>query len=217
MLRDKIIKGLKLNKKQEIIDKIINQENISRDEAQIVYSKSEIEEMDKQYEEMYGDFTEQELNDIQNNFQKEMEKKENQKIKKIEEKMKDNRQLEILKRLDNLELNTPEIENKNSDIFLNLDKYFEEYIQHKKDFNNISNSSIKSYKASLNYLKFFINEDTIFNFETFKTMQQKFQQLPKNFFKYKEYYTKTFDEIIKIKNYEKLNNLDSHHKRIPHK
>ncbi len=44
------------------------------------------------------------------------------------------------------------------------------------------------------------------NFETFKDIQQKFQQLPNNFLTCKKYYTKKFEEIIKIKKYDKLNN-----------
>jgi len=121
MLRDKIIKELKLNEKKEIIDKILNKETITKQESKIVYSQSEIEEMDQQHNAMYKDFSNQEIKEIKDNLENIEQEKENQKIKKIEEKIKDNRQLEIIKRLDNLEQNNTQIEQEKNDIFNNLD------------------------------------------------------------------------------------------------
>jgi len=105
---------------------------------------------------------------------------------------------------------TPQIEpiKKSSDIFINLDKYYNNYIEHRKNFNKISDSSIKGYNASMKYLKYFINENTIFDFRFFKDIQKKLQTLPKNFFKYPKYYQKTYEDLLLLKekeNYETLN------------
>ena len=99
-------------------------------------------------------------------------------------------------------------EKKICDIYVNLDKYYNNYIEHRKNFNKISNSSIKGYNASMRYLKYFINEDTIFNFKFFKEVQKKLQTLPKNFFKYPKYYKSSYEDLLVLKdkeNYETLN------------
>jgi integrase len=102
----------------------------------------------------------------------------------------------------------PEIA-KNIDIYTNLDKYFEEYLEYRIQFDGIKNSSIKSYKAAIKYLKYFINDKTDFSFKFFKDIQKNFQLMPKNFFKYKKYYTLSFKELIKLKEKEQYDTLDN--------
>ena len=99
-------------------------------------------------------------------------------------------------------------EKKICDIYVNLDKYYNNYIEHRKNFNQISNASVKGYNSAINYLKYFINEDTIFNFKFFKEVQKKLQTLPKNFFKSSKYKNLKYDDLMKLKkieNYETLN------------
>ena len=58
---------------------------------------------------------------------------------------------------------TVDIEKENSlKIIEDLDKLYNDFMNHKKEFNNVSNHSIQSYKSSLTYLKYFINKDTVF-------------------------------------------------------
>lgn len=110
--------------------------------------------------------------------------------------------------------NTQPIVEKNEDvvspnIFYNLDKYFNDFIEHRKSFKGVSNSSLKSYTASMKYLKHLSCEDTVFNFKYFKELQKKLQEMPKNFFKYSKYYEITFEELLEVKeqeNYETMVN-----------
>jgi len=95
------------------------------------------------------------------------------------------------------------------DIYANLDQYFDEYIEYKKTFDKVSNSSIKTYKASFKYLRYFITSETDFSFKFFKEVQKQFQQLPKNFFKYPKYYEKSFEELMKLKEQENYETLDN--------
>ena len=100
-------------------------------------------------------------------------------------------------------------EKKICDIYVNLDKYYNNYIEHRKNFNKISDSSIKGYNASMRYLKYFINEDTIFNFRFFKDIQKKLQNLPKVFFKYSKYYKSSYEDLLTLKEKENFETLNS--------
>ncbi|MEA2017250.1 MAG: tyrosine-type recombinase/integrase [Campylobacterota bacterium] len=126
----------------------------------------------------------------------------------IEDRLK---QLEdnILQKITNTPSQSLNQSNKINNLIKNIDNYYTEYIEHRKTFDKISQSSIKGYNASFRYLKYFINNETEFTFKFFKDIQKKFTQLPKNFFKYSKYHTKTFEELLEIKqkeNYETLNN-----------
>ncbi len=100
-------------------------------------------------------------------------------------------------------------DNKINDIFTNLDKYYNDYLVYKTSVDGVSQHSIKSYNSSMRYLKYFIDEQTDFSFKFFKEVQKKFQQMPKNFFKYPKYSEKTFDELIAFKEKEKYDTLDN--------
>jgi len=100
-------------------------------------------------------------------------------------------------------------DSKSNDIFTNLDKYYNDYVEHKITFDKISDYSVKSYNASMRYLKYFIDEQTDFSFKFFKELQKKFQQMPKNFFKYPKYSEKNFDELLVIKEKENYDTLDN--------
>jgi integrase len=205
MLRDKIIKSFQMKNEKEIMEKILNQEKISNQEAQVVYTQKELEEMDKQFKESNIKLSSQEQQEyIQEIFKEEI--KIDRKIKELEEK-KENKIFEIVKKLENrtIKINNPKKEN--NDIHANLEKYFNDYLEYKKSFDKVSKHSIKAYQSSFRYLNYLINGDTIFNFKTFKKLQQKLQELPKNFFKYKNFYEKPFEEVIKLKDtYEGLSN-----------
>ncbi|NDK08952.1 tyrosine-type recombinase/integrase [Candidatus Gracilibacteria bacterium] len=123
-------------------------------------------------------------------------------FKKLEKK--------LLDKIDMLQNNTlKETTNRNNDIFVNLDKYYNEFMEYKKNFDKISYSSLKSYKSSLLYLKYFTDKNTIFNFSFFKDVQKKLQELPSNFFKYEKYHTKSFNEVLKMKKVENFDTLNS--------
>lgn len=134
--------------------------------------------------------------------------------KRIEEleKRKENEIFEIVKNLEKRLDNYPKIDEKineiNNDVLINLDKYYEQYIDYRKNFVKVSKDSIRTSNSSFRYLKYFIDKDTVFNFSFFKNIQKKFQELPANFFKYEKYYKKDFQEVLKLKNienYEVLN------------
>jgi len=93
----------------------------------------------------------------------------------------------------------------NKEIYLNIDTYINDFIQSKRDY-KISESSIKSYRSAFRYFKYFINEDTQFNFRFFKEVQSNFKKIPKNFFKYHKYYKKSLKEVLESKeDFEVLN------------
>ena len=96
-----------------------------------------------------------------------------------------------------------------TNIFDNLDKYYDEYVQHKISFDRVSKHSVKSYNSSMKYLKYFTVKESDFSFKFFKELQKKLQQMPKNFFKYPKYYEKTFEELIVIKEKENYDTLDN--------
>lgn len=95
------------------------------------------------------------------------------------------------------------------DIYEKIDTLYEDYLEYRKSYDNISHSSVKSYNASMKYFKYFITPETEFTFKFFKDVQKKFQQLPKNFFKYKKYYTISFEELMAIKEQENYETLDT--------
>ena len=103
-----------------------------------------------------------------------------------------------------------EVDNTSScNIYANLDNYYKDFTEHRKAFKKVSNSSIKNYTASIKYLKYLADEDTIFTFNFFKKVQIKLQSMPKNFFKYSKYYNKNFEDLLELKeqeNYEIMSN-----------
>lgn len=106
------------------------------------------------------------------------------------------------------QVQTP-VEEEKTPIYENLDNYYNEYIEHRKTFDKISNSSVKGYNASMRYFKYFTTPQTKFNFKFFKELQKKFQKLPKNFFKYPKYYKKSFEELLELKEKENYDTLDN--------
>ena len=105
--------------------------------------------------------------------------------------------------------NNQEVVDLRTDIYANLDKYYELYVEHKKSVDGISQYSVKSYNSSMKYLKYFVNEECDFSFKFFKELQKKLQKIPKNFFKYPKYYEKTFEELIVIKEKDNYDTLDN--------
>ena len=84
-------------------------------------------------------------------------------------------------------------------IYDNLDKYFDDFIEHKQAFKSISSSTIKNHTAALKYLKYFSDEKTEFTFSFFKEFQKKMRQMPKNFFTGKIYNNMSFESLLKLK------------------
>lgn len=194
----------------QVLEKIKNQKSLTKEEVEIAYGKEQIEIQEQQFQESYVELTPKE----QEAYYQEAFKEEIATTKRIKE-LEENDTNIVLKRLECLESKflqntapTQEKTNKNDILSGDLEKYFEGYLEHKKEYDNISDSSLKSYKASYKYLNYFIDKDTIMNFSFFKEVQKKLQQLPKNFFKYKKYYEKDFNEVIKLRKKEKYETLD---------
>jgi len=199
MLRDKIIKRLEMPTLEQVLNKIKNRETLTKEEASLAYGEETI----KQQEKNHIQLTPQEQEELTNyTFKEEIET--SKKIKELEQN-KDNQILEIVKTLQQQQ--TPQTQPINNNLKDNLDKYFNNFLEHKKNFDKVSQASLTSYKSSLHYLKYFIDENTIFNFTFFKQLQKNLQELPTNFFKYSKYNTKTFNEVVKFKNkYQTMNN-----------
>ena len=134
-----------------------------------------------------------------------------QKNKTLKEENKDKLTLEhILNKLDSITTNDiktdiQEVQSNNFD----LEEEFENFLEHRTNFDRIGVHTIRTTKSAFRYLKYFTNQDTIFNFSFFKEVQKKFQHIPANFFKFEKYYTKKYEEVLKLKkeeNYETLNN-----------
>ncbi len=99
-------------------------------------------------------------------------------------------------------------ENKNLYIVNNLEILFERFKEHRKNFKNVGTSSLKNYNAALKYLKYFSDENTIFNFNFFKQLQHNINQLPKHIFSSQKA-PKKFKEYLLLKkkqDYDTLNN-----------
>jgi len=182
---------------EQVLEKIKNQETLTKEEASLAYGKEAIKQQEKDFIQL----TQEEQEALKNyTFQEEIET--SKRIKELEQN-KDNQILEIVKTLQQQQ--TPQKEPKNN-LKDNLDKYFNDFLEHKKNFDKVSQASLTSYKSSLHYLKYFITKDTIFNFTFFKQLQKDLQELPSNFFKYEKYYKKTFNEVVKFKNkYQAIN------------
>lgn len=106
---------------------------------------------------------------------------------------------------------TPQIQptEEKVNIYFKLDNYYKDYIEHRKSFSNVSQSTIKANNASFRYLKYFLEENSQLNFKFFKELQKQFQELPKNFFKYPKYYEKTYLELLVFKEKENYDTLDT--------
>jgi len=210
MLRDKILERLKMqNDIEKILDKIMNKKSITQKEAEAIYTNEQLNELDYQLkqEPILSKEEQEEYDKIA--FKEDMELFD--RIKELEAK-KENKILEIVQKLEkNLSSSTTSQKQTKQETKLNnkIDNYFNKYLEYKKDFYKISDSSIKSYKASYKYFKYFITNNTNLNFSFFKKLQKQLQQLPKNFFKYKKYYTKDFKEVVKLKDIENYDTLDN--------
>ena len=121
---------------------------------------------------------------------------------KIDSKFPDSQQ-DIQLQANNIETNTT------ADIYANFDKYYADYIEYKKIFGGVSHHSIKSYDASMKYLKYFVDEKSDFSFKFFKDVQSKLQKLPKNFFKYPKYFEKNYLELMTLLEVEKHDTLNN--------
>lgn len=182
---------------EQVLNKIKNRETLTKEEAIIAYGKETI----KQQEEDFIQLTQEEQEALTNHiFEEEIET--HKYIKKLEQN-KDN---QILARLEKLE---GKITPQNTQEIKNIDQHFENYLEHRKNFDKVSDSSIKAYKASYRYLQCFINKDTTFNFSFFKDLQKNLQQLPKNFFKDQRYYKSTIEQVLKLRKKENYEPLDS--------
>ncbi len=188
---------------KELIAKLLQKTTLTKNEAEILYGKSELKNIDKQYNEDNTNTLNKEEKEAYIN---ELFKDEIETEKELIE-LKNNDINTILKKIDAIQnINTTTISNEEThNIYNNLDVYFNNYLEYKKTYNKISNSSIKAYNASFKYLKYFTNKNTVFNFAFFKQVQQQMQQLPKNFFTHKNYKNMSYNEILKLKNIEKLN------------
>ncbi len=136
-------------------------------------------------------------------------------INRLTDKLTTLQELEAIKTIQNENVENEENrlikqpqENKNFKLINELDKHFNKFLEHQKQYKKVSESSIKAYKASYKYLTYFIKQETnlILNFKTFKQIQYYFTKLPKNFFKYKKYYSKPINKILELKHIEPLNN-----------
>ncbi len=212
MLRDKIIESLNMNDEKEIINKILNKTNITKKEAEKIYTKEQLKEYDEQYELVKEiKLSESDKNEYLNEIFAD-DIKTDKKIKELEKKKENeiyNIVKELNKKLSDNDKNFTTNNNQNTnELIENIDEYFNNFLEHQKQYKQISDSSIKAYKASYRYLKYFINQDKniSLNFKTFKQIQQYFTQLPKNFFKYKKYYSKPINKILELKHIEPLNN-----------
>ena len=207
MLKNKILYELNMQKQskeeKELIAKLLQKTTLTKNEAEILYGKSELKNIDKQYNEDNTNTLNKEEKEAYIN---ELFKDEIETEKELIE-LKNNDTNTILKKIDAIQnINTTTISNEEThNIYNNLDVYFNNYLEHKKTYNKISNSSIKAYNASFKYLKYFTNKNTVFNFAFFKQVQQQMQQLPKNFFTHKNYKNTSYKEILKLKKIEKLN------------
>jgi len=91
----------------------------------------------------------------------------------------------------------------------NIENYFNKYLDHKINIEKRSISSKKSYISSFYYLKFFSNNETIYNFAFFKQFQKNLMIIPSNMSKFKKFEKLKIDEIekiYKIENFETLSN-----------
>jgi len=138
---------------------------------------------------------------------------ENEKRMEELEKRKENEIFEIVKNLEKKlttsSNNDEKINEINNNVLTNIDTYYEQYTEYRKNFVKVSKDSIRTSNSSFRYLKYFINENTVFNFSFFKEVQKKFQELPANFFKFDKYYKKNFDEVLKLKNIENYKVLNT--------
>jgi len=228
--RDKIIKKFKIQKEDKVTKKI--------DKNSLEYLQKIQEDIQEKINKIYeenGEFNEEFYQTGLTKSQQEMLKeamtfatKEEEKEwhdwfwkdeiendKRIEEleKRKENEIFEIVKNLEKRlknETNNDEKTNEiNNNVLVNLDKFYEQYIDYRKNFVKVSKDSIRTSNSSFRYLKYFITENTVFNFSFFKEIQKKFQDLPANFFKFDKYYKKNFDEVLKLKNIENYNVLNT--------
>jgi len=93
-------------------------------------------------------------------------------------------------------------------IFDNILDLFDDFIIHKEEYDKIGSSSIKGYRTALRYLLYFMEENSIYNFQFFKNFQQQMKQLPKHMFTGNQYIDMSFEDILKLKkqtDYETLN------------
>jgi len=190
-------------KKQEekIIEKILKKQAITQQEAQIIYTKEQLKELDAQHAQMPQLDSQDKEEYYKELFKEEIEIE--QKIKELEQN-KDNQILEIVKNLQHIQTPTPPKVS-----HFDLDTQFEKYLQHKEKHEKISKSSLKAYAATYRYLEYFTTKSTIFNFAFFKEIQQKLQLLPKDFFKHEKYYKSTFEEVLKLQKKEPCETLNT--------
>jgi integrase len=100
------------------------------------------------------------------------------------------------------------IQEQKESLKVDLLSYFNGFLEHKKNYDKVSDASIQKYKGSIEYLNYFTEEDTELNFSFFKQLQKNLQELPSNFFKYSKYQDITFKELLELKkkeNYKTLN------------
>ena len=213
MLRNKILERLSLDQEEELLNNILKDLELFKkkellhnklDLGSFTYNKED-EKNEKIRKQKRAERIEKEFDDKFENIEKvKILKKENnldKKFQTLEEK--------LLQKLSQTQQQETPIEHPKCTIFENFDTYYNNYIEHRLNFDKIGKDTIRTSSSSIRYLKFFIDKDTIFNFSFFKELQKKFQQIPKNFFKYDKYYKKSFEEVLKLKeieNYETLNN-----------
>ena len=94
-------------------------------------------------------------------------------------------------------------------ILKNLDEHYDKYIHYRITRAKVSDDSIKNSNAAFRYLKYFISKNTILDFSFFKDIQNKLEQLPSNFFKYTKYYTKSYEEVLELREIENYKTLSA--------
>lgn len=189
IIRNKILESLNMGN---------HYENYAAKRAMQIIEKERQEHIDmledlKPYKENLNSKTSNKLNDLQNkvdnNLENQFQSLENSLLEKLSAK---------------IETPAPIVEEKpNNDIYENLDKYYNDFIEHKKTFDKVSDASVSKYKGTLRYLKYFSNSETIYDFKFFKDLQKNLQLMPSNFAKYKKFYSKTFDELLELKDKDK--------------
>ena len=208
--RDKILERLKLNQEEELLNNILKDLELFK-KKELLHNKLDL-----------GSFT----------YNKEDEKKEKIRKEKRAERIKkefDNKienveKIKILKKENNLDKQFQSLEERllqklqiqqtleekpTTSLKIDLKLQFEKYLQHKEKHEKISKSSLKAYAATYRYLEYFTTKNTIFNFAFFKEVQQKLQQLPKDFFKHERYYKSTFEQVLKLQKKEQCETLNA--------
>lgn len=193
---------------EEIFNKILNKQSLTREEAVVVYGEEAVNEMDKQFE--LNTMTDKEQEEYtQYVFKEQIEQAEEiERLKKLAEETDIHKQLKNIE-LSIAKLHKDEITEKSPMILANLDTYYKDFLKYSEKYDPKSVSSFKNYNAAMKYLKYFTNENTILNFSFFKDIQSKLQLIPRNFSSSKRFLQYSFEEIVEINEIEDMDTLQN--------